>query len=64
MNTETVIKLKEVFDLFDYDQSGQISIDEILTTIKALGMESQAANIISVVQLNTDAEELDFATFL
>lgn len=27
-------------------------------------METQAANIITIVQTNTDAEELDFATFL
>jgi Ca2+-binding EF-hand superfamily protein len=26
MNSETVIKLKEVFDLFDNDHSGQISM--------------------------------------
>lgn len=27
-------------------------------------MEGQAASIVSIVQSNTDAEELDFATFL
>ena len=64
MNVETVHKMKEVFDLFDYDHSGQISMEEIINTIKALNMESQAANIINIVQTNTDAEELDFATFL
>jgi Ca2+-binding EF-hand superfamily protein len=36
MNLETVNKLKEVFDLFDADGSGQISIPEIVDTIKAL----------------------------
>lgn len=40
MSTETVLKLKECFDLFDYDHSGQISIEEIVSTIKALGLES------------------------
>ena len=64
MNVETVQKLKEVFDLFDYDHSGQISMEEIINTIRALNMESQAANIITIVQTNTDAEELDFGTFL
>ena len=64
MSVDTVNKMKEVFDLFDYDHSGQISVEEILNTVTALNMEDQAANIISTVQANTDAEELDFATFL
>lgn len=64
MSADTVMKMKEVFELFDYDHSGQISMEEILNTIRALNMESQAANIINIVQANTDAEELDFATFL
>jgi Ca2+-binding EF-hand superfamily protein len=38
MDIEDVNKLKEVFDLFDYDHSGQISIEEIQDTIKALGL--------------------------
>lgn len=64
MSADTVSKLKEVFDLFDNDHSGAISMEEILNTIRALNMESQAANVISIVQANTDAEELDFETFL
>lgn len=64
MNAETVSKLKEVFDLFDYDHSGQISIEEILSTIKALGLETESKNIVAIVQSGTTAEELDFKTFL
>ena len=64
MSADTVIKLKEVFDLFDNDKSGAISIEEILNTIRALGLESQAANVIAIVQSYTDADELDFEAFL
>ena len=55
MNVETVNKMKEVFDLFDYDHSGQISMEEIINTIRALNMEGQAGNILTIVQSNTDA---------
>jgi len=64
MNAEQVSQLKEVFDLFDYDHSGQISIEEILDVIKTLGLENEAKNIITIVQSSTSAEELDFKAFL
>lgn len=64
MNAETVLKMKEVFDIFDYDRSGNISIDELVNTVKALDMEEQAKNILSIVQTATSADELDFAAFL
>jgi Ca2+-binding EF-hand superfamily protein len=56
MDREAVQKLKEVFDLFDYDHSGQVSIDEIQDTIKALGLEKDAKNIITIVQSSTSAD--------
>ena len=61
---ETVLKLKEVFDIFDYDHSGQVSTEEIVDTIKALGLEDDAKAIITIVQAHSDAEELDFPAFL
>lgn len=64
MDLETVKKLKEVFDLFDADHSGQISIPEIVDTIKALDLESEARNIVHIVQSSTTADQLDFAAFL
>ena len=39
MPVDVVIKMKDVFNIFDYDGSGQISIDELVNTIKALNME-------------------------
>ena len=64
MPTDTVKKMKEVFDIFDYDHSGQVSIEELVNTIKALNMESEAHNILNIVQSATTADELDFRAFL
>ena len=64
MSVDTVNKMKEVFDIFDYDHSGQISIDELVNTIKALNMDNEAKNILSIVQNATSEDELDFGAFL
>lgn len=64
MDLEQVKKLKEIFDVFDADNSGQISIPEIVDTIKALNLEKDAQNIISMVESSTSAEQLDFAAFI
>jgi Ca2+-binding EF-hand superfamily protein len=61
---ETVTKLKEVFDVFDYDGSGQISIEELVNTIKALNLESQAEQILSIVNAAGVTGDFDFGTFL
>ena len=64
LTAETVVKLKECFDIFDYDGSGNISAEELVNTIRALGLESQAAQIINIVQASSHAEEMNFAAFL
>ena len=64
MDLEQVKKLKEIFDVFDADNSGQISIPEIVDTIKALDLEKDAKNIISMVEASTTAEQLDFPAFI
>ena len=46
LNAETVTKLKEVFDVFDYDGSGNISFVELVNTIKALNLQDQAGQIL------------------
>ena len=48
LNEETVLKLKEVFDVFDYDGSGSISSDELINTIHALGLANKANQIINI----------------
>lgn len=64
LNSETVIKLKEVFDVFDYDGSGNISSEELINTIRALGLEDQAAQIIGIVTNSGHEGEMDFGAFL
>lgn len=39
LSEEDVIKIKEIFDIFDYDKSGTISPEELKIAIKTLGME-------------------------
>ena len=64
LDADTVSKLKEVFDVFDYDGSGQISMEELVNTIKALGIENQAGQILNIVQAAGITGEFDFGTFL
>lgn len=64
LTADTVTKLKEVFDVFDYDGSGQISIDELVNTIKALNLDSQAEQILSIVNAAGVTGDFDFGTFL
>lgn len=64
LNAETVTKLKQVFDVFDYDGSGNISIDELVNTVKALNLESQASQIIAIVNAAGITGEFDFGTFV
>lgn len=64
ISADDVAKLKECFDIFDYDKSGNVSADELVTAIKALGLEKDAGKILQLVSSQTDAEEMDFESFL
>ena len=64
LNAETVTKLKEVFDVFDYDGSGNISTEELINTIRALNLESQAAQILNIVNHAGHTGDMDFGSFL
>jgi Ca2+-binding EF-hand superfamily protein len=35
---DDVLKLKECFDIFDYDKSGSVSPEELTNSIRALGL--------------------------
>jgi Ca2+-binding EF-hand superfamily protein len=43
------MRLKECFDIFDYDKSGEVSTEELSTAIKALGLEKEAGKILQIV---------------
>jgi Ca2+-binding EF-hand superfamily protein len=64
LTADTVGKLKEVFDVFDYDGSGNISIDELVNTVKALNLGDQAGQIIAIVNAAGVSGEFDFGTFV
>lgn len=64
LDAETVGRLKEVFDVFDYDGSGNVSTEELINTIKALNMEAQAGQILAIVNNSGHVGEIDFAAFL
>jgi len=49
LSADDVSKLKECFDIFDYDKSGNVSTEELSTAIKALGLEKEAGKILNIV---------------
>ena len=63
-NAETVTKLKEVFDVFDYDGSGNVSTEELINTIRALNLEAQAGQILAIVSSAGHTGDIDFGAFL
>lgn len=64
LDADTVTKLKEVFDVFDYDGSGNVSTEELINTIRALNLEAQAAQILAIVNNAGHSGDIDFAAFL
>lgn len=64
LNAETVQKLKEVFDVFDYDGSGNVSTDELINTIRALNLEAQAGQVLAIVNNAGHQGDIDFSAFL
>jgi len=64
LNAETVTKLKEVFNVFDYDGSGNISTEELINTIRALKLEDQATQILNIVNAAGHTGDIDFEAFL
>jgi Ca2+-binding EF-hand superfamily protein len=64
LNEETVLRLKEVFEVFDYDGSGNVSTEELINTIKALNLESQAGQILAIVTNSGHVGDIDFGAFL
>ena len=57
---DDVLRLKECFDIFDYDKSGNVSTEELSTAIKALGLEKEAGKILHIVQAQSSDTEMDF----
>ena len=64
LDADTVTKLKEVFDVFDYDGSGNVSTEELVNTIRALNLEAQAGQILAIVNSAGHIGDIDFGAFL
>ncbi len=64
LDADTVTKLKEVFDVFDYDGSGNVSTEELVNTIRALNLEAQAGQILAIVNSSGHTGDIDFGAFL
>jgi Ca2+-binding EF-hand superfamily protein len=64
LDADTVGKLKEVFDVFDYDGSGNVSTEELINTITALNLQSQASQILAIVNNAGHTGDIDFSAFL
>lgn len=64
LDADTVGKLKEVFDVFDYDGSGNVSTEELVNTIRALNLEAQASQVLAIVNNSGHVGDIDFSAFL
>lgn len=64
LDADTVGKLKEVFDVFDYDGSGNVSTEQLINTVRALNLEAQAGQILAIVSNSGHTGDIDFAAFL
>jgi Ca2+-binding EF-hand superfamily protein len=67
MGLAEVRQMKEVFDIFDSDKSGAVSIREMGEVILGLGLKEEAGVVLQVMQaqlVRDGAEELSFAGFM
>lgn len=62
LNEEEILKVKQIFDVFDSDRSGSISPKEMQEAIKRLNMESEAQTIMDIIKdIDEDGDcEVDF----
>lgn len=60
-----VVEIRECFDMFDIDQDGRISADEIATMTRALGQNPTDAEIMDMIEeVDKDGEIWVFQTTL
>lgn len=74
LSADDILRIKECFDIFDYDKSGAITYhlnkiirpNELKNAIKALGLEKSAEEILQLVEdLDKDGNnEVEFEEFL
>ena len=66
LKQDEIEEIKEAFDLFDTDQSGQIDLKELRSAMQSLGYESKNETVFTMLQeLDKDGNaSLDFEEFL
>ncbi|CAD7951043.1 unnamed protein product [Amoebophrya sp. A120] len=66
LKQDEIEEIKEAFDLFDTDQSGQIDLKELRNAMQSLGYESKNEAVFTMLQeLDRDGSaSLDFEEFL
>ncbi|CAD7922196.1 unnamed protein product [Amoebophrya sp. A25] len=66
LKQDEIEEIKEAFDLFDTDQSGQIDLKELRGAMQSLGYESKNETVFTMLQeLDKDGSaSLDFEEFL
>jgi centrin-1 len=66
LTEEEIMEIKEAFDLFDTDSSGQIDPKELKEAMNSLGLEARNQTIYQMI-LDMDADgsgDIDFEEFL
>merc|ERR1712087_210207 len=66
LSVDEVEEMKEAFDLFDNDNSGAISVNELTSAMKSLGFDVKHAVVYNMVaDLDSDGSgEIEFGEFL
>ena len=66
MTEDEVMEIKEAFDLFDSDKSGEIDTDELKQALKNLGIDAKNQTLANMMaDLDKDnSGKIDFAEFI
>ena len=66
LSADEVEEIKEAFDIFDVDQSGAISVGELLNAMKSLGFDTKNPAIFKMIaDMDEDGSgEIEFEEFL
>ena len=66
LSADEVQEVKDAFDLFDGDQSGAVSVNELIEAMQSLGLEQKNEAVFNMIkEIDTDGSgELEFQEFL
>jgi centrin-1 len=66
LSADEVQEVKDAFDLFDSDSSGAVSVNELVESMKSLGLDQKNEAVFDMIkEIDTDGSgELEFQEFL